>query len=232
MSQLEDLFENLKSKSTEVFEKIKETEIYQKLSDRYETLTPSGQRITKIISLVVLLFIILFIPLSQISTSKEFVAGFEVKRGLIRDLFKTYRDSSQSSRYPQAPSSDTFIGSINSTLQQEQLLPEQIISVSLGVAEGRLIPQNLMTHVIDVKLTKLNLRQVVDLGSRLANISPSVKLKDLMMTASSELVGYFDVTYKFYALNIPAAPVELPPEPEIKTKKKNANDSEKSNGDE
>ncbi len=231
MSRLQELTDTLKTKSTETFEKIKETESYQKISDRYESLSPTGQKMTKIVVGILILFIFLFIPLSQFSTSKDFVTAFEDKRTLIRDLFKTYRESNSSSRLPEAPTSDALMGSVNNTLQSEQLLPEQIISVSIGAAEGRLIPASLMTSVIDVKLAKLNLRQVVDIGSRLSGISQSVKLKDLLMNANSELAGYFDVTYKLYALNVPAAPVELPPEPETKSAKKKKNDSgdEKSN---
>lgn len=229
MSRFEEIFEQLKAKSTEIFEKIKETESYQQLSDRYQSLTPSGQKIVKFLGIGFIVFLFLFIPLSQISTSKEFITSFEDKRNLIRDLFKTYRESSQTSRLMPAPESSNLMGSINSTLQSEQLLPEQIVSISLGSAEGRLIPQNLMTNVIDVKLTKLNLRQVVDIGSRLSALSQSVKLKDLLMSANNELAGYFDVTYKLYTLNVPKPPMELPPEPETKPKKSKGSDSE--NGD-
>jgi hypothetical protein len=229
MSQLQDSIENIKSRLTDYYERFKETELYQKLSDRYETLSPAGQKIVKIVSGLFLLLILLFVPLSQISTSKDFVQSFENHRILIRDLFKTYRESNQASRFAQAPNSDMLIGSINSTLQREQLLPEQIISVAAGAAEGRLIPPNLMTNVVDVKLIKLNLRQIVDIGSRLSAISQSVKLKDLLMTANTELAGYFDVTYKLYTLNIPAPIIEAPPEPETKTKKKNNSESETDN---
>ncbi len=225
MSRFEEFFEQLKAKSTEIIEKVKETESYQQLSDRYQSLTPGGQKIVKFLGIGFIVFLFLFIPLSQISTSKEFIASFEDKRNLIRDLFKTYRESNHTSRLTPAPESGQLMGSINSTLQGEQLLPEQIVSVSIGAAEGRLIPQNLMTNVIDVKLTKLNLRQVVDIGSRLSALSTSVKLKDLLMSANNEISGYFDVTYKLYSLNVPKPPLELPPEPEAKPKKSKGNDS-------
>lgn len=231
MSRLQEFTDQIKTQALETFEKIKETELYQKLSDRYESLAPSGQKMVRIVLVILGLFIVLIFPLSQITTSKEFIAGFEDKRQLIRDLFRTYRESSQSSRLNPAPSSDALIGSVNTTLQNEQLLPEQIISVSLGSAEGRLIPTNLMTDVIDVKLSKLNLRQIVDIGTRLSNISQSVKLKDLLMSTNPEVANYFDVTYKLYSLNVPAAPIEPPPEPETKPKKKKSDDG-KSNGDE
>jgi hypothetical protein len=224
MSRLQEFTDQIKMKASEVFEKIKETEIYQKLSDRYESLAPAGQKTVRIVLVILGLFIVLFFPISQIATSKEFITGFEDKRQLIRDLFRTYRESSQASRLMPAPSSDSLIGSVNTTLQNEQLLPEQIISVAVGAVEGRLIPANLMTDVIDVKLSKLNLRQIVDIGTRLSNISQSVKLKDLLMSLNPEVANYFDVTYKLYSLNVPAAPVELPQEPETKPKKKKSDD--------
>lgn len=220
MSRIEEIGEQLKSKLTELFEKIKETESYQQISDRYQTLTPIGQKIARTVVFGFVLLIFLFFPLNQIATSKEFIATFEEKRNLIRELFKTYRDSSQVSQLMPAPTSDSLIGTVNSSLQNEELLPEQIISINLGSAEGRLIPKDLMTDVVDVKLSKLNLRQIVDIGSRLAGISKSVKLKDLIMTANAEISGYFDVTYKLYSLNVPPPPVELPSEPEPKLKNK------------
>lgn len=231
MSRLEEIAESFKSKGTEVFEKIKETESYQQFSDRYQSLSPGGQKIVKAASVLVVLFVFLFFPMSQISTSSDFVVSFEEKRDLIRDLFKTYRESNQSSRLLPPPSSSSLISSINGTLQGEQLLPEQIISVAVGAAEGRLIPQNLMTDVVDVKLAKLNLRQIVDIGSRLSGLSQSVKLKDLLISANAELSGYFNVTYKLYALNVPTPPVELSPEPEVNGKKSKSTDGGTQTGD-
>ncbi len=231
MSRLQEITESLKVKFSEVFEKIKETEIYQQLSDRYESLSPAGQKGARAGSVMVVLFILLAVPLSQFSNSKEFVTSFESKRQLIRDLFKTYRESNQTGRLSPAPDAGSLTSTINSTLQTEQLLPEQIVSVGVGTAEGRLIPAHLMSTVLDVKLAKLNLRQVVDIGSRLAGISQSVKLKDMAVIASSELAGYFDVTYKLYALNVPAAPIELPAEPEGKSKKKKSDDKNDSSAD-
>ena len=228
MSQFADTFENIKIKINEIFEKIKESETYQQISDRYETLTPSGQKMAQACSAFIILFIILYIPMTQILSSKELITGFENKRNLIRDLFKTYRETNQMNRFSQTPDANTLISLINSTLESEQLLPEQIVFVALGAPEGRLIPQNLMTNVVDVKLAKLNLRQIVDIGSRLSGLSQSVKLKDLLMTAHSEASGYFDVTYKLYSLNIPKPAIEPLPELDSKsTKNKKNNDSAK-----
>ncbi len=231
MSRLQELGEQLKTRGEEIFEKIKETEAYQKLSDRYESLSPQGQKITKFASVFVILFVVIYTPLSQLSNSKEFVADFENKRQLIRDLFKVYRESGSNAFLPKPPSPETLISMIQSSLQGEQLLPEQIQSVQIGTGEGRLIPQNMLAEVVDVKLSKLNLRQIVDIGSRLSQMSKTLKLKDMTIQAHPENNGYFDVTYKVYALNVPEAPIELPPEPENKNKK-NSNKNNNEDGNE
>ena len=220
MSRLQDILEQFKQRGEELLEKIKETEAYQKISDRYESLSPQGQKATKIISAIILVLIVVYTPLSQLSNSKELIGHFESKRQLIRDLFKVYRESGSQSALPQAPTPETVMSMINSTLQSEQLLPEQILTVQKGTSEGRLIPQNMLSEVIDVRLSKLNLRQIVDIGARLAQLSKALKLKDMSIQAHAESKDYYDVTYKVYALNVPAAPPEPPPEPENKNPKK------------
>lgn len=232
MSRLEEIRDQIKTRAVESWDKFKETELYQKLSDRYQSLSPSGQKIVRFLSVFLVILIIAFIPMSQLTVSKEMVAQFEQQRQLIRDMFKTYRESSANALLPQPPASDMLIGSVNSLLQGEQLIPEQIQAVTLGSSEGRLIPQNLLNEVVDVRLAKLNLRQVVDIGTKLSNINQAVKLKDLLMSANNELAGYFDVTYKLYALKVPATPIEAPPEPERKSNTGAGSTPKNSAGDE
>lgn len=228
MSRLDDIKDQLKSRGAAIWEKIQESEVYQQLSDRYQSLTPGGQRGVTIGAVVLGVGIVVFYPLSQIQTSSSFVEAFESKRNLIRDMFKVYRESSGSAQLSQAPATDALISSVNGVLQASRLLPEQIITVGAGTAEGKLIPPSLLSEVVQVQLSKLNIRQVVEIGTALANISESVKVKDLALAATEQMTGYFDVTYKLYALNVPPPPVEAPPEIETKPKKKGKAKSEDS----
>ena len=66
---------------------------------------------------------------------------------------------------------------------------------------------------MEVNLAKLNLNQILDLGHRFQSINPSVKLKDLIITANHEDGRYFDVVYKLVALAVPAAPEVAPDMP-------------------
>lgn len=219
MSRLEELKDQLKSSLLSGWERIQESESYNQLSDKYQSLSPSGQKITQAITAVIIAGVVFYSPISQLQISNELMAQFEDKRTLIRDLFKTYRDSTGGLQMAPAPQVAELISTIQSSLQNAKLISEQIIAVDPSQAEGRLIPSSLQQGVVEVKLAKLNLRQVVDIGLQLANISSAVKVKDMMMQANAEMAGYFDVSYKLYALKVPEPLPEPAPEP-VSTKKK------------
>lgn len=225
MSRLEELKDQLKATGQRIGTAIQETEGYQKLQDRYQSLNPSSQKLVWVGGVIVAAGLVLFYPLSQISNSQTSMVSFEDKRSLIRDLFKTYRESSAQASIPVPPAVDMLKSSIESIISSANLLPEQRIGTIESAVEGRLIPQSLVSHVLEVKLAKLNLKQIVDIGTSITGISPSVKMKDLVITAHSTDTRYFDVTYKLYSLNVPEPTPEPLPEPEIKPKKGSAKPS-------
>lgn len=225
MSRLDELKDQLKTSLQTTWERIQESEAYNQLNDKYQNLSPSGQKIAQVVTAVVLAGIVFYSPISQLQLSSELLAQFEEKRTLIRDLFKTYRESSGDLQMAPAPQAGELISTVQNSLQSSKLIPEQIVSVNTTQAEGRLIPANLQQAVVEVKLAKLNLRQIVDIGAQLANISQAVKVKDMFMQANAELAGYFDVTYKLYALKVPEPLPEPAPEP-VNPKKKKASEGE------
>ena len=226
MSRLDEIKNQLKEKFSEIFEKIKETELYQKAEEKYQSLNPRGQKLTRYASAFLVLFFVVIYPVSQLQMSSDLVAEFEVKRELLRDLFKTYRESSASPALPPPPQGGELVSQVQSMLSSAELLPEQIVNVGLVEFEGRIIPQKLVNSVVAVQLSSINLRQTVDIGTQLANISASIKVKDLDMNATEGKAGYFDVTYKLYAFNVPQPIVEAAPDIELpnKDKKKKASD--------
>lgn len=231
MSRLDEVRDQFKEKFSEFAEKFKETELYQKADEKYSSLSPSGQKMARYVAAAFVVFLLVFYPMSQLQVSHEFVAEFEVKRELIRDLFKTYRESSSTPSLPIPPQGGELVSQVHSMLSSAQLLPQQILNVGVVEPEGRIIPQKLVNSVVAVQLSSINIRQAVDIGTQLANISASVKVKDLEMTATEGKTGYFDVTYKLYSFNVPQPIVEALPDLEPPTKgKKKKNDEDTSGG--
>ncbi len=218
MSRLDEIRDYIKENFSEFIAKTKETELYQKGDEKYQSLSPSGQKMARYVSTILLIFLLVFYPVSQLQISHDLVADFEVKRELLRDLFKTYRESSAHPALPVPPQGGELVSIVQSTLSSSQLLPQQIVDVAIQEPEGRLIPQKLVNGVVAIKLSSLNIRQAVDIGTQLANISASVKVKDLELVATEGKTGYFDVTYKLYAFNVPQPIAEAIPDPELPTK--------------
>lgn len=208
---LDDLKDRLASDARVTWERIQESTAYNQLRDRYENMTPAMQKLTIVGGAALVAFTILSIPYGTYVTSTDSVSDFESKRMTIRELLKVTRESSDVPQIPQAPSADMIRSTVENQIRAANLLPEQIKGTEVLQNNSNLIPKNLTENLIQISLAKLNLRQVIDLGYQFQNINPSLKMKDLTMSANREDTRYFDVVYKLVSLAVPAAPV---PEPE------------------
>ena len=146
-------------------------------------------------------------------------------RMTIRELLKVSRESSEVPEIPPAPSMAQLRSTIEAQIKSANLIAEQIKGTQEGQNDSNLIPKNLTEGLMEVSLAKLNLRQVLDLGHQLQSISPSVKMKDMIMTANREDGRYFDVIYKLVALAVPAPP-EVAPEPPAAPRNRRSNSGE------
>lgn len=221
MSNLDDIKEQLKASWQNVWQKIQETPTYVQLQDRYQTLSPSSQKLARLMGVAAIILVLVLYPMSLFFTSQESIASFEEKRNLIRDLFKTYREASAQPNIPIPPPVESLKSSINSILSTADLTDEQKGGViDSSPSDGSIIPRSLVNHVVEVSLSKLNIRQIVDIGVNIISISESVKMKDMSITAHAADTRYFDVVYKLYSLNVPEPTPEAPPEVEKPAKKK------------
>lgn len=224
MSLFDNLKEQFKILGNKIGQQIQESPSYAQAQDRYENMSPSMQKLSISLTVLVIVFIILFFPVSHLSESYTALSLFEEKRNLIRDLFHTYRESSAAPDIAAPPSYEGLRSSVQSIIAREELLPEQQLGISDGPFEGRLIPQALVSNILLVKLAKLNLKQIVDIGSAITAISESVKMKDLLISANRQDTRYYDVTYKLYSLKVPEPNIEPSPEPEKNIKKSRGSD--------
>lgn len=225
MSSFDDLKDRLAADARQTWERISESGAYNQLKDRYENMTPSMQKVTLIGGVALVGLLILSIPYGKYMQSTDYVSEFEGKRMTIRELLKVSRESSDVPQIPQAPSMEMIRSNVEGQIQAANLLPEQIKGTEIQDNSSSMIPKNLTEGLLQVSLAKLNLRQVLDLGHQFQSINPSVKLKDMVMTANREDSRYFDVVYKLVALAVPAPPVAEPEPPSRGSRFKNRNNS-------
>lgn len=206
----DDIKDNLKSQLGQTWSRVEDSSFYNQMRDRFENLTPTNQRLTLMGMGALLALIIISIPYSYYSSSTDYVSTFEEKRGLIRELLKVTRESSEVPDLPQAPSPDMLKSSVESQLNMAKLLPEQMKGIEVMAADTGLIPKGLLSGGLKINLAKLNLRQIVDIGYNIQNISPSVKMSGLNISANAEDPRYFDVEMKLVSLAVPQAHTDMP----------------------
>lgn len=210
----EELRERLSSEFKNQWEQFQESTLYIQARDRYENLTPPKQKAVLIGAVLFVGYMILSVPLSYFSTSSEYLAEFQDKRQLVRDLLKVSREVQDIPDIPVPPDVGALKSQIDSQIQAAQLLPEQIKGTEISSERIDIIPGSLIQGMVKVTLSQLNLRQIVDLGYQFQAISPSVKMTDLQMEANQKDPRYYDVIYRLAVLAVPSQTEEAPePEP-------------------
>lgn len=210
----DDLKEQVLSALRPVLEKIEETPAYGQLKDRFDGLSTTGQK-GVIGGLIALSFlIVLSVPYGWYSDTATTVEEFDSRRQTLRDLFKVSRELGDIPNIPTPPPVESLRMDLENRLRGFDVLPEQIgnIMVTAG-STSRLIPAERAAGGITAVLKKLNLDQIVSVGSALSSLNPSVKLTGLRVEASPDEQGYFDVTFKLTSLKVPdlSAPAEPAP---------------------
>jgi hypothetical protein len=219
---LDDLKDNLASEGRALWEKIQDSAAFNQLRDRHENLTPPMQKLSVLGVMGLIIAFLLSVPYSNFNDSTNSVNDFEGKRSTIRELLKVSRESSDTPNIPPAPNAQVLRSRIDEEIKNARLLPEQIKGANASASKSQLIPDNLLEGALEVRLAKLNIRQIVDLGYKFQNVSPSVKMKDLVISANLEDNRYFDVIYQLVALAVPA-PQEFPIEENTPNEKSGRN---------
>lgn len=207
---LDDLKDSLKSQLGQTWSRIEDSSFYNQMKDRFENLPPAQQKLTLMGAGALFALFLISVPYSYYSTSAEYVSTYEEKRGLIRELLKVTRESSEVPDLPSAPSSEMLRSSIENQLRMANLLPEQMKGIDMVTAETSLIPKGLLEAGLKVSLAKLNLRQIIDIGYNIQSISPSVKMSSMDVTANAEDSKYFDVDFKLVTLSVPQTHGDTP----------------------
>lgn len=200
---LEDLKDRFQSEGRQLLEKIQDSSLYNQMMDRYENLSPVMQKLTLVGLGAALTAGVLSIPYDSYNLSKDYEQEFVGKRDVIRDLLKTVREAQSVPNISPAPTVDLLRSMVQNQLTNAQLIPEQIVSVSTTESNSKLIPAKLASGAIEVKLAKMNLKQVVDIGYQLQSLNSSVKMKDLTIQPNAQDSRYMDVTYRIVALAVP-----------------------------
>jgi hypothetical protein len=207
MAGIDDLKDQLRERGQALWERVQESSTYNNLREKYESSPPLVQRamIGGLIALVLLL--LASIPYSYLDSASQHVADFEDHRTLIRQLLKAVRSSQEQSPFPSGPTAAIIKPQIENALKGANLIPDQIAGIDEAPILGaeNLVPKTIQQAGISVRVKKLNLRQVVDIGYDLNRLHAAIKLVNIEVREVATMKNYYDVDYGLISFIIPGA---------------------------
>jgi hypothetical protein len=199
----EDLKDQLVSSFQKVSEMVQDTTLFQQFKERFDGLTPQAQKMSAFAAVIFVFLLILTLPYSMWSDSEALVSEFDERRQVTRELFKVAREVNETPNIPSAPEQGQMTDELTQRAKQGNLLDEQIKAIDSNAEVSGLIPTDKSSGSFQVSLTKLNVTQIVNIGTSLTNMNPSVKMTGLEIIADQKDPRYFNVTYKMTSLLVP-----------------------------
>ncbi len=208
---LEDIRDSLQEQLKAIAARVRETDGWLKLNEKYQGLSPVGQKVSIAGAALVAFLILMAVPWTFYSSSRSSVDDFESKRGLIRELFHVNREASSLPLAPAPVATTELQNNARNSLTTARLQPDQIISVTDSPSTLANVPKTIDQAGIQVVLAKLNLKQVVDIGHELQNLqgpSGTARMTGLEIKANVADSRYYDVVYRVVAFSakLDAAP--------------------------
>jgi hypothetical protein len=202
---LEGIKDQLADQFNALWGRVQESSAYNSLKEQYESWPHIAQRGAAYGAGFLLVFLILSIPFSYISSSSVAIEEFNDHRALLRDLLRVSGQAGAPPPLPPGLSTADLQARVQGLVAQFGLIEEQVVGVTaLGDRPAAaLAPPAIEQSGVELSLKKLNLEQILDISVRLQDISDGTRLTGLTINANAEDNHYFDVIFKVVNFSIP-----------------------------
>ncbi len=217
---IDDIKETIVEKSNQLWGQIQENPSYTNIKEKYEGLSPMGQKASLFGTVVVLLLLVMSIPMAYYSSASNNVEQFETKKGLIRELFHLQHATSELPPLPLGVTSSDLVSQAKAKLDGARLQADQIKLVQAYDHALPGVTKPIIQNAVEVSLLKLNLTQIKEIGVSLQNL-PNVKMISLDVEASEPALPglhYFNAIYRLTNFSLPAEAIVPPPKNGAKKK--------------
>ena len=216
---IESLKENLIKKFVTYKARLEDSEIYSRLLEAYQNLSPNVQQLVSYCFLFFILYGIYSLPASYVSASKEKLAFFEENRKLTRDMIQASHIAKNTPSPPSSLSTSQLKSEVENKIKIQQIITEQQKGISIlpRVSNPSLLPKKVRQMGLKIDVDKLTLKQLIQLGESFDSIKSS-RLMNITIQADKEDPHYFNVEYEIASFSVP----------ELKSKEKKEKKEKKS----
>ncbi|MDE0151195.1 MAG: hypothetical protein OXK80_01695 [Bdellovibrionales bacterium] len=207
MESIKNLLKNI---FEAVYDKIKDSAVYNTLLEKYYNLELPVQRGMKYSFTALMALLVVSLPLSILKDSLDATKEFKEKKQLIFDLIK-----SESNQFVvQGLNSSDFDRKVSQITERLNLSADHKVQISSYYFSKQLLPKHLRTLSYtgkQIKISGINIEEVMDIGQLLNNIDPSVKLMHLKITEIEGQENYFSATYSILHFQEPNSKTPITP---------------------
>ena len=204
---LENYKNLLKSNLESLYDKVIESSLYNICLEKYENLDTSRQKWIQFSVFSGLLLLIFYIPASSFLTSFKTTKDFKTKKNLIFNLLQ--KDSQVTVSEMSSSQFDSHISSIISQFKTVQESPKITTLPRSIQLEPSLKKLKYSGKKITIK--NINVKTALDIGLRLDQISPAVKLMKLTMVESKTEKNYFTAVFSLVHFQAPKTLKKITP---------------------
>ena len=202
-------FNNLKEEIVNIFKNLSNTVIdssfFNFIKEKYDNLSSFYRKIFYVSGFLILACILLYYPFSHLYSSWKNMWSFNTKKKLTHELIDLSVSTQTSASRAYTPDRDPvqFINQKIITLQ----IPKNQIK---GVKKSKTTPPQPPTtfsmpttiQTVEVAMENLNLKEVIEYGHQLEQLSKNIKLTNLHMIENATQDNYFNVSYILSFFNL------------------------------
>lgn len=201
-------FDDLKDQLLEHWERFRNRILddpsFNSLRERFETLPSTSQKAIIAVSFLLFFLITIYIPYSYFQTAREYQEKYTTYRSTIRELLKVGKADSSRALYTQKGNLELLKSRLSSSLNNFNLMNDQILGVELSSETANsLAHAPVQEEVFLLKLKKLNLDQVLQIGSDLIRNFNDLKMTGLNVAADKDSAGYFNTEFRLSKFYLP-----------------------------
>ncbi|MCB0355577.1 MAG: hypothetical protein KDD40_01130 [Bdellovibrionales bacterium] len=203
---LDDLKDQLLDNWERLKNRIAEDPSFNSLKERYETLPAIGQKGLLVGVSLLLLLILIYIPYGYFETAREYENKYNTYKNTIRELLKIGKSDVSNIEATQRGDLEGLKERITTSINSFNLTSEQIQPITLiPKAENSLARPPIEEETFAVRLNKLNLDQLLQIGADLHRQFNNLKMTGMIVTADKEKAGYFNIEFRLSKFYLPEA---------------------------